>query len=128
MTHAYAHIGDKKYATQVQVSGFNLTVDEPVSNGGGHTAPAPYDLLLASLSACTAITLRMYVDRKQWEIGAIDVDARLIRVSEGENRIVRALSVEGGDDQQRARLLEIAERTPVTLTLKAGIPINTTFV
>jgi putative redox protein len=128
MTHAHAHIGDRKYATQVEVSGFKLTVDEPVSNGGENSAPAPYDLLLASLTACTAITLRMYADRKQWAIGVIDVDARLIRVSDGESRIVRVLAIQGADEQQRAKLLEIAERTPVTLTLKAGIPINTTSV
>jgi putative redox protein len=128
MTHAYAHIDDAKYATQVEVSGFKLTVDEPVSNGGGHVGPAPYDLLLASLAACTAITLRMYANRKEWAVGAIDVDARLLRVADGNNRIVRVLAVQGVDDQQRQRLLEIAERTPVTLTLKAGTSIDTSFV
>ena len=77
MTHAHVHIDDKKYVTQIEVSGFELTADEPVSRGGGNSGPAPYDLLLASLGACTAITLRMYADRKQWAVSAFDVDVRL---------------------------------------------------
>jgi putative redox protein len=78
------------------------------------------------LGACTAITPRMYAERKQWSLGAIDVDVCLVRDAGGE-RIVRTLAAQGLNEQQRGRLAEIAERTPVTLTLKAGIPIHTTF-
>lgn len=127
MSHAHAHIGEAKYATQIEASGFPITADEPISHGGGNTGPAPYDLLLASLGACTAITLRMYADRKQWSLASLNVDLHLVRDAGGTNRIERTLSAEGLDQAQRDRLVEIAERTPVTLTLKAGIPIHTIF-
>jgi putative redox protein len=127
MTQAHAHIGYAKYATEIKVSGFELTVDEPVSRGGANRGPAPYDLLMGSLGACSAITLKMYAERKQWTLGRIDVDVRLIRDAEGA-RIERRLDVPGANEKERERLAEIAERTPVTVTLKAGIPIHTTFV
>jgi putative redox protein len=127
MTQARAHIGETNYATAIEVSGFALTVDEPASRGGANRGPAPYDLLIASLGACTAITLKMYAERKQWTLARFDVDVRLVRDAAGA-RIERRLDVPGANDKERERLADIAERTPVTLTLKAGIPIHTTFV
>jgi putative redox protein len=127
MTQAHAHIGEIRYATKIAVSGFELTVDEPVSRGGANRGPAPYDLLIASLAACTAITLKMYAERKQWTLGGLGIDVRFIRDTEGA-RIERRVDVPGINEKNRERLAEIAERTPVTLTLKAGIPIHTTFV
>jgi putative redox protein len=124
MTHAHAHIEEPKYATLIDVSGFSLRADEPMSLGGGNTGPAPYDLLAASLTACTAITLRMYAEHKQWPLTALEIDVRLVK-ADGGDRIERTLAIVGLDEQQRARLAEVAERTPVTLTLKAGIPIQT---
>jgi putative redox protein len=101
-----------------------LTADEPVAAGGTDAGPAPYDLLVASLGACTAITLRIYADRKGWPIETLGVDLRIVRGEEGM-RIERTLTIAGPDDGQKARLAEIAEKTPVTLTLKGGIPIHT---
>jgi putative redox protein len=127
MTQAHALLSETRYATAVEVSGFKLVVDEPVPRGGASHGPAPYDLLLASLGACTAITLKMYAERKQWSLVKFGVDVRLVRDTEGA-RIERMLDVPGANEKQRERLAEIAERTPVTLTLKAGIPIHTTLV
>ncbi|MDB6008569.1 MAG: hypothetical protein JWL65_819 [Gammaproteobacteria bacterium] len=127
MTQAHALVGETRYATTVEVSGFKLVVDEPISRGDASHGPAPYDLLLASLGAWTAITLKMYAERKQWTLAEFGVDVRLVRDAEGA-RIDRKLDVPGANEKQRERLAEIAERTPVTLTLKAGIPIHTTFV
>lgn len=124
MTHAHAQIAASKYETLIEVSGFRLKADEPVSLGGGNSGPAPYDLLLASLSACTAITLRMYAERKQWTLDALAVAVRLHNDGNG-NRIERTLTIQGPDAQQCGKLVDVAERTPVTLTLKAGIPIHT---
>jgi putative redox protein len=126
MAHATATIGMAHYATTVEAHGHRIVSDEPLSNGGGNTGPGPYDLLLASLSACTAITLRMYADRKQWDLKSVTVGARLIRMDKKE-RIDRTLRLEGNlNEEQRARIAEIAERTPVTLTLKGGLPVYTT--
>ena len=124
MTHAHAHIAEPKYATEIEVSGFSLKADEPVSHGGGNSGPAPYDLLAASLCACTAITLRMYAERKQWPLTTLDVDVRLIKAAEGDH-ILRTLAISGLNEEQCGKLAEVAERTPVTLTLKAGLPIHT---
>ncbi|AEG51276.1 OsmC family protein [Sphingobium chlorophenolicum L-1] len=85
---------------------------------------APYDLLLASLGACTAITLKMYTARKGWPLASLDVELRFNVVGE-EKMIEPVLRIHGLDDEQKARLADIAERTPVTLALKSGLPITT---
>ncbi|WP_336962997.1 OsmC family protein [Sphingobium aquiterrae] len=124
MAHGTAHIGKDRYRTEIEVGGHRLTADEPAALGGQGVGPAPYDLILAGLGACTAITLRMYADRKQWPLDTVDVSLRLTG-GPGELRIERVLAIGGLDAEQNARLADIAERTPVTLTLKGGIPIHT---
>jgi putative redox protein len=125
MAHAKAHIGKANWATTVTTGRHSLVSDEPASLGGADAGPAPFPLLLASLGSCTAITLRMYAERKGWPLEAVDVD--LHYAAEGENRsITRVLTLTGDlDEEQRARLADIAERTPVTLALKAGVAIAT---
>jgi putative redox protein len=124
MPHTTATIGRDRYSTHIVAGGHPFTADEPEAMGGADAGPASYDLLLASLGACTAITLRMYADRKEWPMEKLEV--RLQIVGDKDNRHIRRdLTVEGLDDAQRARLADIAERTPVTLTLKGGIPIDT---
>ena len=121
--------GAKGYAQQITTtSGHELASDEPERRGGTNTGPAPFDLMLGSLGACTAITLRMYGDRKQWNLGTIDVTLRLIKEREEPMRIERHISVtEAVDGEQQAKLLEIADKTPVTKALAAGVPIQTVF-
>jgi putative redox protein len=124
MAHATAHIGRDHWRTEIVASGHAITADEPETLGGANAGPAPYDLLLASLGACTAITLRMYADRKEWPMESLDVSLRLTGPKEA--RIIeRTLAITGLDAEQQARLADIAERTPVTLTLKGGIAIDT---
>lgn len=123
MAQGTARIGKDKYRTQISVGGRDIVADEPPALGGQGAGFAPYDLLLASLGACTAITLRMYADRKGWPMESLEVALRLHGVE--EKRIDRTLTIAGLDDEQRARMADIAERTPVTLTLKHGLPIDT---
>lgn len=123
MAHGTARIGKDRYRTEINVSGHDLIGDEGPGLGGRNLGPAPYDFLLAGLGACTAITLRMYADRKGWPLESVDVRLRLL--SKDGLRVDRVLTIAGLDDEQKARLADIAERTPVTLTLKGGLPIDT---
>jgi len=126
MAHAVATIGTTDWATTVVTGRHSLVVDETPALGGQDAGPAPYDVLLASLGACTAITLRMYAARKGWPLTAAEVDLKLYKDGD-RSKIDRVLHLTGDlDDTQRARLADIAERTPVTLTLKAGADIVTT--
>ncbi len=111
MAQGTARIGKDKYRTQISVGGRDIVADEPPALGGQGAGFAPYDLLLASLGACTAITLRMYADRKGWPMESLEVALRLHGVE--EKRIDRTLTIAGLDDEQRARMADIAERTPV---------------
>ena len=124
IARAHAELGEK-YRASIDVDGHRMVADEPVRVGGSNAGPAPYDLLLASLAACTSITLRMYAERKQWPLEGVAMDLTFSR-HEDEARIDRQITVTGPlTDEQRVRLAEIAERTPVTLTIKSGVPIQT---
>ena len=128
MLHASASIGTTNYAVSITAGHHQLSADEHIELGGRDIGPAPYELLCSALCACTAITLRMYAQRKQWPLQGVHVDVHLkLSKQEGdETSIARVLSFEGElDDEQRARLADVAERTPVTLTLKRGVAITT---
>ncbi|RKG83018.1 OsmC family protein [Corallococcus terminator] len=104
-----------------------FTADEPVARGGADLGPAPYQLLLGSLGACTAITLKMYAEKKKWDLGKLVVRLKLIREPAGE-RVERVLDcADTVTPEQRARLLEISAKTPVTLTLSRALHIDTRF-
>ena len=114
------------YAQSIVTAGFTLLADEPVGGGGQNAGPAPYSLLLASLGACTAITLKMYADRKGWDIGALKVSLTLSRDAEGGTFIDRTLDSDAKlEEEQWLKLLDIASKTPVTRTLLAGASITT---
>ncbi|HKP55353.1 MAG TPA: OsmC family protein [Polyangiales bacterium] len=112
---------------EIQNGRHRLTADEPVSAGGGDAGPSPYQLLLSSLAACTAMTLRMYADRKGWTLGNIHVDLELHKDGEDSTgTIKRVLSFSAPlSEEQRQKLAAIAEKTPVTRTVRAGAPIAT---
>jgi len=116
---------DAPYAVRIRAGHHALVADEPAGAGGGDAGASPFGLLLSSLGACTAITLRMYAERKKWPLTGVHV--RLTYRWEGDApRIDRDLTLKGLDTEQRARCAEIAEKTPVTRALKRGIAITTT--
>lgn len=106
----------------------HMTADEPVSAGGTDTGPAPYEVLLAALGACSSATLRLYADRKGWSLGRIEVLAVFARDEGGIESIHRTVALGAPlEAEQRARLAEIIEKTPVTKTLKRSMTITTEF-
>lgn len=125
MARVSADIGLENYKVAIRAGRHELTGDEGRPLGGADAGPAPYELLLAGLAACTSITLRMYAERKQWALTGLHVDLHFVRTGD-TSRIERTILVRGDlSDSERARLAEIAERTQVTLTLKSGLPIDT---
>ena len=136
-----ATIGTDAYPTEILASGHTLVADEPRSAGGENTGPTPYDLLLAALGACTAITLRMYADRKKWPLERVRVRLNHRRVHaddcdcEAGDRtgrldiIGKELILEGDlDESQQARLTEIASRCPVHRTMLNDPIIRSEFI
>jgi putative redox protein len=132
-----ARIGDTGLATDIEVGGHALRADEPTAAGGTETGPNPYDYLLTALGACTAMTLRMYADRKGWPLQGVVVHLRHSRVhaedcADCETKsgkidvIERRIELQGTlDAAQREGLMRIADRCPVHRTLSSEIKIRT---
>ncbi len=127
--------GQEKYRTAMSFDGHELIADEPESVGGKNLGPTPYDLLCGALGACTGMTLRMYADRKAWPMEAVEVRLRHEKIhaddcadcetKEGKiDQITRELVIYGElSDEQKQRLVEIADRCPVHRTLHSEIKV-----
>ncbi len=126
MVKVQAVIHSLNYATLISTdSGHHLQADEPQSNGGGHTGPTPHELMASALASCTAITLKMYCDLKNWPIDNITVH---IDVNpKGRPVFSRRILVKAmlGPDQQK-RLLQIANHCPMHQLLTGQAEIKTT--
>lgn len=119
--------GAGKFQVEVTTRSARFLADEPTSVGGLGSGPSPYELLSAGLGACTAMTCRLYADRKGWPLVRTAVEVGHVgRMGVEPDRFLRQISFEGElDDDQRARLLEIADKCPVHRTLTAGATIGT---
>lgn len=130
-------LGTEGFTTDIMMGAHGLTADEPESVGGNDFGPSPYELLSASLGACTAMTLQMYARRKKWDLQEVVVhlehykdhidDAQEVNNPKSKiDHFDRIIELEGAlDDKQRARLLEIANKCPVHRTLHSDIQVNT---
>ena len=114
-------IGTSHYDTIVKIDDHTFISDEPISVGGANEGPHPQGLLLASLGSCTAITLRMYIDRKMWAVDEITVNLQLSEV-DGVTTIEKQLSFKGDlSDDQKKRLIQIADACPIHKILTGKI-------
>lgn len=116
-----------RYQVAVSVGNSTFFVDEPVELGGLGSGPNPYDLLGAALAACTAMTVRLYAQRKAWPLHHISVRVGHTRATvAARDRFNAELMIEGDlDNDQRAKLLDIANRCPVHSTLERGADVHT---
>lgn len=129
-----------KFQQKVSAGNHDLLADEPVSFGGTDTGPTPYDYLLTALGSCTSMTIKMYADRKKWPLESVHIELEHSRehvedcstCSNDENRIDvidRSIILRGDlSDDQRAKLMEIADKCPVHRTLENRIDIHSTEV
>lgn len=129
--------GEGPLGQRITVGRHVLGADEPAP-AGLDSGPNPYDLLLAALGACTSMTLRLYAERKGWPLDHVTVQLRHSRIHAADcadcetstgmlDHIDRVIRLDGNlDDEQRRRLLQIAERCPVHRTLRSEVEIRTT--
>jgi len=129
------HVPGTTYQTRIDTGDLALIGDEPVEAGGDGLGPNPYELLLAALGQCTVLTIVLYARRKGWPVNGVSVRASHERVVvaeeiEGESirkkveRIVQEIALQGNlDEDQRARLIEIAGKCPVHRTLAGDLEI-----
>jgi putative redox protein len=130
--------GNQRFLRRVTTDDHAWLADEPTDVGGDNLGPDPYEQLLAALGTCTSMTLRMYANRKMWNLTGLRVELthkrdhgpdceRCEEPDQTIDVIERAIEIEGDlDDAQIARLLEIADRCPVHKTLTGDLRIEST--
>jgi putative redox protein len=117
-------IGAEKYKVTHNNGRHKFYADEPVEKGGMDIAPTPDELLESALASCTLVTLRMYTDHKQWQVGKMDLSVSLKR-EEGKTIITRQLKFEHQlSDDQMLRLIQVAKNCPVSKTLGSVSELN----
>ena len=125
-----ARLGEAHYAVEISARTHRIPADEPIDDGGGDSAPRPHELLLAGLASCTLITLRMYAERKGWELHGLDLTVTMNREQTGrevETDIHLAFTwPEHLTAEQCERLTQIAQACPVHRTLTSPLRIHTT--
>lgn len=124
-----AHVqetGESAYAVTISVSGHTIKGDEPVAFGGGNLGPAPYDMLLAALGECTAMTVRWYALQQKWPLEKVEVKLthqKIDKVDTFEKQVI----VHGDKltPEQRQKLVDVAAKCPVQRTLQSDVVIRT---
>ena len=129
--------GSASFAQEIEIGSHRLKADEPLAFGGTDTGPSPYDFLLAALGTCTSMTISLYARRKGWPLENVTVSLHHSKIHATDcaecetkvgriDRIEREVQLTGAlTNEQRAKLMEIADRCPVHQTLTSEINIRT---
>lgn len=131
MVKINASIAKELYKVEIRTpSGNVLIADEPLNSGGGNKGFSPQELLASALASCTAATLRMYADRKKWDLQEVKLEIDLIQSDDRtKTDINRKIELIGElSDEQKARLLSIANACPVHKLLSNQIEISSSVV
>lgn len=127
-TKIHITIGQEAYTSRMSMRGHLLVADEPIEKGGKDKGPTPTELILSGLGSCTAATLRMYADRKGWEVDRIniEVEIRIEKTDAGQTAfITNHVDIIGHlNEDQKLRMLEIARKCPVHKLLTNQIEID----
>jgi putative redox protein len=127
VTNLLAVLGNEDYVVSLQARDHEILADEPTDLGENDQGLTPYELILASLGACTSVTLKMYAQRKGWQVDDIDVKLQLTIESDSTPIISRKITVNGTlDSEQRERLLQIANACPVHKLLTKPLEVEST--
>ena len=121
-------IGNEKYQCTITWRKGSFIVDESPATGGQDTGPDPFTLLISSLASCTLITIRMYANRKGWDIPEIRVEANLFQQEKDGNVVTfidRDIIIEGASDEQKLRMQEIAKHCPISRILQGEVSVRT---
>jgi uncharacterized OsmC-like protein len=135
--HVIVRGGAAGFAQEIEIGSHHLKADEPVDFGGTDTGPSPYDFLLAALGSCTSMTISFYARRQKWPLESVTVSLQHSKIHATDcaecetrvgkiDRIEREIQLTGAlTAEQRAKLMEIADRCPVHQTLTSEINIKT---
>lgn len=117
---------ESAYSVDILVSGHKIKGDEPVSSGGENLGPAPYDLLLAALGECTAMTVRWYAKKYDWPLDKVEVKLSHRKIDKVDN-FEKQVIIHGDSltEEQKKKLVEVAAKCPVQRTLQSNVVINT---
>jgi putative redox protein len=123
-----AETGRGRFQVEARTATSDFLVDEPIPDGGLGSGPGPYDLLSAALGACTAMTVRLYAQRKGWPLERVQVSVLHHRATlQARDLFDRTIDLRGAlDEEQRDKLIQVAQRCPVHLTLERGADVRTT--
>lgn len=127
-----ATLGKDNYKTEITNDRNSIVADEPEDLGGKDRGFAPFEFILSSLAACKAITMRMYAERKEWPLEEIHLNMDLeVQESSGQQTTYINANIEligNLDDEQRARIIKIADKCPTHKLLQNPIVINSTLI
>jgi len=130
MKTTLATIGKQKYKTEIQAGNHVFIADEPIQVGGQNLGFTPTELLESSLAACTAMTIRMYADRKGWDLDKVEIHVGFKRnISTNEVKFNKEIQLFGNlDNDQRERLLEMGSKCPIEKMITGNILVESKLI